>query len=265
MARFVSLNFRAGGLRAVVGAMAGLACFSASLRADPALTATTATAPVPAHPPATNAAPALPPPDTLGRYGKILAPGDETSHPLKLKMPFPGVGEIKVPSQDELNMRFKLEQLAKFSDADIRLQLAQWPAYSKMNLRDEGLMLQRIQDFRDYRSNVAKAKAHAMGLLTLPPDQQARFENEYWNKRLQMDRDLAKQFAPAVRAREQQMANDLFREFSTAGAGPLAQAPKPATGQSPVAPNKPAPTLTSAPSTNLTQPLEPLPMAQGPR
>ena len=240
------------------GAMAGMACLAtASLPAETSM-ASTAAPSAPPRAPATNAAPIFPLPDTLGRYGKILTPSDESSHPLKLKMPFPGVGEIKVPSPDELNMRIKLEQLAKLSDADIRVQLAQWPAYSKMSLRDEGQMLQRIQDFRDYRSTVAKAKAHAMGLLTLPPEQQARFENEYWDKRLQMDRDLAKQFAPAVRAREQQMANDLFREFSTAG--PLVQAPK-----APVTQTKPAPSLTSFPATNMTQPLEPLPMAQAPR
>jgi hypothetical protein len=226
------------------------------------MSASPVSAPAPLHTPATNAAPILPMPDTLGRYGKILTPGDETSHPLKLRLPFPGVGEIKIPSQDELNMRIKLEQLARLSDADIRVQLAQWPAYGKMSLRDEGLMLQRIQDFRDYRSNVAKARAHAMGLLTLSPDQQARFETEYWDKRLQMDRDLAKQFAPAIRNREQQMASDLFREFSTASTGPLAQAPRP----SPVAPNKPVPFVTSSPAiTNMTQPMAPMPMAQGPR
>ena len=244
---------RCGSLCLAVGAVAGFTGLGASLPADPAPKA-------PARTSATNTAPVSPLPDTLGRYGKILTPGDESAHPLKLKLPFPGVGEIKVPTQDELNMRFKLEQLAKLSDADIRLQLAQWPAYAKMSLRDEGLMLQRIQDFRDYRSNVAKAKARSMGLLTLTPDQQARFENEYWDKRLQMDRDLARQLAPAVRAHEQQMASDLFREFSTASAGPLAQAPKP-----PATPAKPAPVVTSFPATNMTQPMVPMPMAQGPR
>jgi hypothetical protein len=195
---------------------------------------------MPPKTPTTNAAPILPP-DTMGRYGKILSASDQVAYPLKLKMPFPGVGEVKVPNQDELTMRDKLEQLAKLSDADIRTQLAQWPAFSKMSLRDEGLMLQRIQDFRDYRSNVAKAKAHDMGLLTLSPDQQAKFEKEYWDKRLQLDRELAKQFAPIVQAAQQKMLNDLYREFSTVAPVPVAQTPKPApaanaTNKPPVAP-----------------------------
>ncbi len=107
------------------------------------------------------------------------------------------------------------------------MHLAQWPAFSKMSLRDEGAMLQRIQDFRDFRTNIAKAKAHDMGLLTLLPDQQAKFEKEYWDKRLQMDRDLAKQFQPIMQAAQQKMLDDLYREFSTVTPVPVAQTPKP--------------------------------------
>jgi hypothetical protein len=225
MARFVFLSrpyLAAGGL----GLMA---CFSASLRAQQPMTPTpmaqAQAAPAPSKTPATNAAPALPP-DTLGQYGKILSPSDQMAHPLKLKMPFPGVGEVKVPSQDEMNMREKLEQLAKLSDSDIRAQLEKWPAYSKMTLRDEGAMLQRIQDFRDYHFSVAMQKARDLGLLsTLLPDQKVRFEKDYWDKRLQMDRDLAKQFQPIFKAREQKLQDELFREFSSASLGPLAQAP----------------------------------------
>jgi hypothetical protein len=229
--------------------------------------------PAPAKTVATNGAPVIPPPlpDTLGRYGKILMPGDDTSHPLKLKMPFPGVGEVKVPNQDEVNMRDKLEQLAKLSDADIRLQLDQWPAYGNMSLRDQGVMLQRIQDFRDYRARIAVQKAHDMGLLTLTPEQKVRFEKDYWDKRLQMDHDLAKQLEPIFRAREQKLQDELFREFSSGIQGPLAQAPrppvpgppptnKPAQAPPPVAPIKAASSAPSAPATNVTQP-----MAQAPR
>ena len=100
-------------------------------------------------------------------------------------------------------------------------------------------MLARIQDFRDYRSGTAKVKAHDMGLLTLTPEQQAKFEKEYWDKRLQMDRDLAKQFDPIFRAAQQKMMDDLYREFSSANQVPLAQAPKP---PAPPATNKPAQT-----------------------
>jgi hypothetical protein len=195
--------------------------------------------------PLTNAAPTLPP-DTLSRYGKILAPSDEVSHPLKLRLPFPGVGEVKIPSNDELTMREKLEQLAALSDADIRTQLDKWPPYSKMNLRDQGAMLGRIQDFRDFRSNTAKTKAHEMGLLTLLPDQQARFEKEYWDARLKMDRDLARQFQPIYQAQEQQLKDKLFREYSSISSGPMVQVPAPVPPKAPapasVAANKPAPT-----------------------
>jgi hypothetical protein len=241
MARFVFLNFRAGCSRLAAGGVGVIACFSMPLRAD----STTA----PSKTSATNAAPVVRPPDTLGRYGKILTPGDDMGHPLKLKMPFPGVGEVKVPNQDELNMRDKLEQLAKLSDSDIHLQLDQWPAFGKMSLRDEGAMLQRIQDFRDYRTRVAMQKAHDMGLLTLTPEQKVSFEKDYWDKRLQMDRDLAKQFEPVLRAREQKLEDELFREFSSVGPGPMAQAPPP------VAQNKAAASASSASATNRVQPV----------
>jgi len=228
----------------------------------------------PAKTPATNAAPVVPLPDTLGRYGKILVPSDEMSHPLKLKMPFPDAGEVKVPNQDELTMREKLEQLAELSDTDIHDQLHKWPVYGSMNLRDQGAMLQRIQDFRDYRTRVAMQKAHDMGLLTLTPDQKVRFEKDYWDERLQMERDLAKQFEPILRAREQKLQDELFREFSSASLGPVAQAAKPTPpGPTPATkpPQAPAPakqikaaaSAPAAPATNVVQPMDPV--AQAPR
>jgi hypothetical protein len=257
MARFVSLNFRAGCFCAAAGGLGVMAVFSASLRADQPMQA----APVPAKAPAPNAVPALPP-DTFGQYGKIVTPSDQMAHPLKLKMPFPGVGEVKVPNQDELNMREKLEQLAKLSDADIRAELEKWPAYSKMNLRDQGTMLQRIQDFRDYRGNVAKGKAHDMGLLTLLPDQQVRFEKDYWDKRLQMDHELARQFEPIFRAREQKMRDELYREFSSLPAGPMAQVPKPPAPAANKPPQVPLPAVQN--KTAAVPPASNLPMAQTP-
>jgi hypothetical protein len=195
-----------------------------------------------AKPSATPPPPVLPPliPDTYGRYGKILLPGDESAHPVKLHMPGPGFGEVKVPRGDELAMREKLEALWKLSDEDIRAQLEQWPAFGKMTLRDEGAMLQRIQDFRDYRTRIAQQRAHDMGLSTLTPEQKARFETEYWDKRMQMDRELCKQFEPVYKAREQKLQDELFREFSTASPGPVP--PKP---PAPPAVNKPV--VVSAP------------------
>jgi hypothetical protein len=180
--------------------------------------------------PATNAAPAAvaPPPDLpaddITRYGKILKPADHLPYPFKLSMPFPGFGEVKVPTQDELDMRMKLEQLATLSDAQIRAQLAKWPAFATMSLSDEGTMLTRIEQFREYRTKLALMKAQQLGLLTLNTNQQARFEKEYWAQQLQADRDLAKQLEPIVKARQQKLDEKLFRDFSSPQA--LAQTPK---------------------------------------
>jgi hypothetical protein len=178
-----------------------------------------APAPATGQPPAAAAKPVVPPvpEDYFQRYGKILAPGNEPAHPLKLAMPFPDVGQIKIPSQTEIDMREKLEHLTTMSDEDIRQDLENWPAFSRMSLADEGTMLVRIQQFKDRREKVARDRAHAMGLLTLKPDQFERFEKEYWDKRLQMDRELAKQFDPIFNAHETQIEEQLFREFSTPG------------------------------------------------
>lgn len=187
---------------------------------------------------ATNATPIVPPPipDTFDRYGKIWAPSDDVAHPVKLNLQFPGIGELKVPTQDELSVRDKLEQLATLSDEDIRAQLAQWTPYNKMKLGDEGQMLLRIQQFKDQRTKIAMDRARDLGLLSsMTPEQKVRFEKEYWDKRLQMDRELARQFEPIVRAREQKLKEDLFREFSSATVGPSVPAPKPP----PAPPTKP--------------------------
>jgi hypothetical protein len=202
-------------------------------------------APVAGAPPPAPAVPPVPQ-DYFQRYGKILSPGSEPTHPLKLNMPFPDVGQIKVPSQEEMDMRQKLEQLADLSDDDIRANLMSWPAYTKMSLGDEGAMLTRIQMFRDRRAHIAQDKARALGLLTLKPDQMARFEKEYWDKRLQLDRDLSRQFAPFLKDREAKINQELFREFSM----PAHPVPPPAVAQNgkPATP-PPVPPTSAAPAT----------------
>ena len=177
--------------------------------------------------------------NTLGRYGNILTPSDQVPYPLKLKLPFPSEAEVRLPKPDDLVRRQKLEELAKLSDDDIRKQLAAWPVYSKMSLRDQGSMLQRIQDFRDYHAHVAIQKAHDMGLLTLTPDQVAKFEKEYWDKRLKLDEDLVKQFQPIYQAHLQKMDDELFREFSSTMPGPPAAKPAPPGNKPPQTPAKP--------------------------
>jgi hypothetical protein len=241
MARFLALNPQAGVLTVGVAAVFFTTGFFASLHAadspagnamtSPSMTPPTSSPSTDSSKPSTNAPPVppMPPPEYFDRFGKILTLSDEPAHPLKLTMPFPDVGEVKVPNQDQLNMREKLEALAVLSDDDIRAQLSQWPAYGKMKLADEGTMLMRIQQFKDRRSKLAQEKAEKLGLWsTLTPAQRDRFEKKYWDKRLQMDRDLAKQFEPIVRDRESKMLEELFREFSsTSPVGVAAPAPKP--------------------------------------
>ena len=211
--------------------------------APPSTNAPSAKPPTPtvatAKPPATNAAPVLPPgmQNTLSRYGNIVTPGDQAAYPLRLRLPGPSEGEVRIPKPDDMNKRAKLEALANLSDDEIRKQLAAWPAYTKMSLRDQGMMLQRIQEFRDYHAHVAMQKAHDMGLITLTPPQQAKFEKDYWDQRLKLDQDLAKQFQPIYQAREQTMNDQLFREFSSAMPAPAPAPPKP--GPKPAHPPQP--------------------------
>jgi hypothetical protein len=208
--------------------------------------------------PATNAPPALPPgmQNTLGRYGNIVTPGDQVAYPLKLHLPNPNDDEIRVPKPEDLVKRAKLEALASLSDDEIRKQLAAWPAFGRMSLRDQGSMLQRIQEFREYHAKMALQKAHELGLLTLTPAQQAKFEKEYWDKRLKMDQQLVSQIQPIYQAGEQKMNDELFREFSSAMPSPMPPAPKPAPAP------KPQPPVISTASSSPTN--APMPVAQSP-
>jgi len=230
---------------ALVATAISVAGFFSAVAADPApppdTNAPASTPPVAANAnkPATTGAPAAP--DYFNRYGKILTSSNEAAHPLRLNLPIPEVGEVKIPNQDEMTMRQKLEALATLSDEDIRAQLNAWPAYNKMKLGDQGAMLSRIQQFKDRRSRIAQDKAHQMGLSTLTPEQQQRFEKEYWNRRLEMNSELAKLFAPIYRDRETKIQADLFREFSSpTPSGAVSQAPKPPAANSPAAIASPA-------------------------
>jgi len=220
MARLVTLTVR-GGWVAAAGLFA-LGCFSTTLRAADAVPMPTQGQPI--FPSVAKPTPAKTPAAPSATTN--AAPVTAAQTPVKLKLPSPGAGEVNVPTPDELGMREKLEQLAKLSDEEIHTQLQQWPEFGKMSLRDQGQMLMRIQDFRDFRARVAAQKAHDMGLLTLSPDQKLLFEKEYWDKRLRMDRDLVKQLGPIFNARQQKMEDELFREFSMS-AGPIALGVKP--------------------------------------
>jgi hypothetical protein len=228
MAGFLALARR--GNVGLIAALATLLATSLPLAAQMTNMAPAAPAPMSASAPPQAGKPGPPPvpEDYYARYGKIISAGSEPSHPLKLAMPFPDVGQVKVPSDEELAMRDKLERLATMSDDDIRDDLAKWPAFKQMSLADEGAMLMRIQMFKDRRAKIAQERAHALGLLTLKPDQLQRFETEYWEKQLQMDRELTRQFNPIYKAREAKLEEELFREFSTPGVPvPPPPAPKP--------------------------------------
>jgi hypothetical protein len=216
----------------------------------PAATPAPATTP-PGTQPAAGAKPApiIPPVpvDYFQRYGKILSPGTEASHPLKLAMPNPDVGQIKIPTGEETALRDKIERLTTMSDEDIRKDLANWPAFKQMSLADEGAMLVRIQQFKDHRAKLAQECAHDLGLLTLSPAQMDRFTQEYWQKRLKLDGDLARQFQPIYQARESKMEEELFREYSTPAKPPLT---KPVVVKKPATPGVPTTPATPMPAPN---------------
>jgi hypothetical protein len=304
MARFfLSLSSRAGVLGLGTAGVLSLAVFGATaLRAQPSMVPSPEQAPppssvkspapapvasAPAGAPKVNptaptptvttnaAAKVVPPvvvppvPDTFNRYGKIWAPSDDVAHPLKLTGRFPGVAEITIPSQDELNDRDKLEQLTMLSDAEIRAQLEKWPPYGKMKLGDQGQMLSRIQGFKEQRTRIAMDKAHALGILdSLTPDQKVRFEKDYWGKRRQMDREEVKQIEPILKAWEQKLDEGIFRDFSSVTLGPVAQAPKPPPPGPPPTnqpPQAPAPVTQIKAAASALAPAPPQPMAQAPR
>jgi hypothetical protein len=261
MARFFSISSGAG-------ALSFLALSVATLQAQPSMVpppepvppepmTTTPPPPKPVVSPSVAQVKPTPPspakPDTFNKYGKIWAPSDDVDHPLKLNGHFPGVAEIRIPSQDELNDRDKLEQLSMLSDTEIRAQLEQWAPYSKMKLGDQGQLLMRIQQFKEQRTKIAMDKAHALGIYdSLTPGQREHFEQAYWDKRRQMDHDEVKQMEPIVKTWNQKLDEDLFRKFSSASAGPIVPAP---VSQPPQAPS--APVATDAAAMH--------PLAQSPR
>ena len=80
-------------------------------------------------------------------------------------MPFPDVGQVKIPGQDEIDMREKLEAARRPCPTRRSASTSTTGRRSrKMNLADEGAMLTRIQMFKDHRAKVAQDRARALGL-----------------------------------------------------------------------------------------------------
>jgi hypothetical protein len=244
MAGFLPVVRRETGRLAVALALLAGSAFTLAAQMAP-MTSMQSTAP-PSPPPAAAGAKPVPvvppvPIDYFQRYGKILSPGSEPNHPLKLSMPNPDIGQVKIPTGEETALRDKIERLTTMSDEDIRKDLANWPAFKQMTLSDEGAMLVRIQQFKDHRAKLAQDCAHNLGLLTLNPVQMDHFTQEYWQKRLKMEQDLAHQFQPIYQTRESKMEEELFREYSMpfkptpAVPKPVAATHKAAVPSSPVA------------------------------
>jgi hypothetical protein len=259
MARFVPLGFRrqVPARRVIAAGFGFIAGCSLSWAATPgpATNASSATPPQhaaakPIAKSATSPAPLSPAlQKSLDRYGDIVTTGTQVSYPLHLHLPLPYEIEVHVPTSEDLVIRAKLEALANLSDDELRKQLAAWPALNKMSLRDQGLLLQRIQDFRDYHVKIAMQKAHGMGMPTLTPAQAAKFEKEYWDERLKIDQDLVEQFQPIYEAREQEMDAALLAEFSSPVPATAPPVPKAMSG------GKPSPTTTTSTSGNVATPV----------
>lgn len=117
----------------------------------------------------------------------------------------------------ELEMRDKLETLSKLSPQELDAELQKWPRYQQMDLGERAKLLQRIQEFKDRRHKAAENKARELG-LQLPPEQFAKFEQLYWEKRTKADRQLWQEMEPRRKALDQQINSELKQEFGSPGA-----------------------------------------------
>lgn len=139
----------------------------------------------------------------------------------------------------ELELKEKLETLVKLSPQQLDVELQKWPRYQEMDLGERAKLLQRIQEFKDRRRKQAENKARDMG-LRLTPEQFAVFEQKFWEKRMQADRQLWQEMEPRRKQLELQLTSELKQEF-----GLYAMPPAP----------KPAPAPTPAPATSTTAPM----------
>ncbi|MEI9997724.1 MAG: hypothetical protein WDO13_00375 [Verrucomicrobiota bacterium] len=260
MARFLPLNVRgarldflaAAGLSvlAMLIVLAAPARAQAPMQAAPPPPPAAKAPPTPAGAPATNAAAAHPPlpkpvQNTLSRYGNIVLPGDAVQYPLKLKLPFPGVGEVKVPKPDELVMRQKLEELARLSDDDIRKQLAQWPAFSRMSCETRGARCCSASRISAITAPATPCRRRTTWACSRSRPTSARSSSaNSGTSGCRWTRSWPSSSLPVFQAREQKLEADLFREFSSATPGPAAPAvPAPRPPAPPVnhPPQPPAP------------------------
>lgn len=109
-------------------------------------------------------------------------------------------------------LRGRLNELAKLSDAEILAQLEKWPPYQRMSLGEKGHLLQRIQDAREFRQKVARRKAGALG-LEIPAAEQEKFTALFWDSKLEMDRRLFEEMEPKRRQYQQEMDAKILAQF----------------------------------------------------
>jgi hypothetical protein len=152
----------------------------------------------------------------------------DASHPLKLNFPFGWIGELKLPTKDELIYRDKLETVADLTDLQIRDLLEKWPPYNSMSLSDQGKMLQRIQDFRDRRNKLAQDEAQKLGLTTLSPADQQAFTKLFWLRRRQADEALLADFQAKYDAKQGEIDHEMEQVFA-----PRLPSPKPVSAPTP--------------------------------
>jgi len=120
-----------------------------------------------------------------------------------------------IPNRHEVEAREKLQELAKLSDEQLTAELHKWPRYQKMTFGERAKFLQRIQDIRDHRKNMAVNRARELN-LNLNPEQQAAFEKSYWDKKIVAEKQLSAETEPRRKELDEQMNQQLLKEFGSA-------------------------------------------------
>jgi hypothetical protein len=126
---------------------------------------------------------------------------------------------VHVPSRHDVEAREKLQVLVRLTDEQLTAELHKWPRYQKMSFGEKAKFLQRIQDIRDHRKNAAANRARELN-LNLTPEQQITFEKSYWDKKLQSERALSKETEPRRKELDEQMNQQLLKEFGSASNPP---------------------------------------------
>jgi hypothetical protein len=147
---------------------------------------------------------------------------------VRLNFPFAWVGELKLPTKDEISSRDKLEFLGDMSDQQIRDELEKWPPFNGMSIGDQGRMLVRIQEFKDRRSKLAQDEQQKLNLTNLSPTDQANFKKVFWQMRREIDDDLIADFQARYDAKQAELDHALVSKFT-----PLLISPTPTPTKTP--------------------------------